>query len=138
MRTMESRELESGFIKQESSIVEQKKLELRERLVKIEKQRLQELYKNIPENQKKLTEGLIIQAARLRILLDEMWIDITENGDYEMFSQSEKQTPYERERPVAKMYNSRNDSYCRILKQLSDILPEEPDDSKESEESDLI
>jgi len=62
---MESRELESGFIKQESSIVEQKKLELRERLVKIEKQRLQELYKNIPENQKKLTEGLIIQAARL-------------------------------------------------------------------------
>lgn len=79
---MESRELESGFIKQESSIVEQKKLELRERLVKIEKQRLQELYKNIPENQKKLTEGLIIQAARLRILLDEMWIDITENGDY--------------------------------------------------------
>lgn len=100
-------------------------LEVREGLVKREKARLRKLYKDIPENQKKLTEGLITQAARLRVLLDEMWVDITENGDYDMFSQSDKQEPYERERPVAKMYNSRNDSYCRILKQLSDILPEE-------------
>lgn len=100
-------------------------LEERERLVKKEKTRLQRLYKRIPENQKRLTEGLIVQAARLRVLLDEMWVDITENGDYDLFSQSESQKPYERERPAAKMYNSRNDSYCRILKQLSDILPEE-------------
>ena len=92
---------------------------------------MQRLYKDIPENQKKLTEGLIIQAARLRVLLDEMWIDITENGDYELFSQSDKQDPYERERPIAKMYNSRNDSYCRILKQLSDILPQEPPKDQE-------
>lgn len=114
-------------------------LEERERLVKKEKMRLQKLYKDIPEKQKKLTEGLIVQAARLRILLDEMWVDITENGDYDLFSQSEKQDPYERERPVAKMYNSRNDSYCRILKQLSDILPEEkPDDSDEAEGCGLL
>lgn len=100
-------------------------LEEREKLVKKEKARLQKLYKDMPENQKKLTEGLIVQAARLRVLLDEMWVDITENGDYDLFSQSDKQEPYERERPAAKMYNSRNDSYCRILKQLSEILPEE-------------
>lgn len=67
---------------------------------------------------------MIIQAARLRVLLDEMWIDITENGDYSLFSQSEKQEPYERERPVAKLYNSRNDSYQRIIKQLADLVPE--------------
>lgn len=113
-------------------------LEERERLVKKEKARLQKLYRNIPENQKRLTEGLIVQAARLRVLLDEMWIDITENGDYDLFSQSEKQEPYERERPVAKMYNSRNDSYCRIIKQLSDILPDEKEGEKEPEGSDLI
>lgn len=114
-------------------------LEERERLVKKEKIRLQKLYKDIPENQKRLTEGLIIQAARLRILLDEMWVDITEYGDYDLFSQSDKQEPYERERPIAKMYNSRNDSYCRILKQLSDILPEEkPDPSDKPGESDLV
>lgn len=99
------------------------KLEIREKLVKREKTRLTKLYIDIPENQKKIVEGLIIQAARLRILLDEMWTDITENGDYELFSQSAKQEPYERERPVAKLYNSRNDSYYRIIKQLSDFLP---------------
>lgn len=114
-------------------------LEERERLVKKERERLNRLYKNIPANQKKLTEGLIIQAARLRVLLDEMWIDITENGDYDLFSQSEKQEPYERERPIAKMYNSRNDSYCRIIKQLSDILPDErADDLHDPEGSGLI
>lgn len=108
------------------------KLEIKEKLVKKERTRLQKLYQNIPENQKKLVEGLIIQAARLRVLLDEMWIDISENGDYELFSQSEKQEPYERERPVAKLYNSRNDSYYRIIKQLSDILPEGECDPKDS------
>ena len=50
----------------------------------------------------KVVEGLIIQAARLRVLLNEMWMDISENGDYEMFSQSDKTEPYERERPVAR------------------------------------
>lgn len=101
------------------------KLKAREALVANERERLAELYKEIPEKQKKIVEGLVIQAARLRILLDEMWVDITEKGDYEMFSQSEKQDPYERERPVAKLYNSRNDSYYRIIKQLSDFLPTE-------------
>lgn len=109
-------------------------LEEREKLVKKEKARLQKLYKDIPENQKKLTEGLLIQAARTRVLLNEMWVDITENGDYDMFSQSDKQEPYERERPIAKLYNSRNDSYCRIIKQLSDILPEEMTGNKDEME----
>lgn len=135
---MESRDPENNSIEPESYSGDQEKLEIREKLVKKEKKRIQQLYKNIPENQKKLTEGLIVQAARLRVLLDEMWIDITENGDYEMFSQSEKQAPYERERPVAKMYNSRNDSYCRIIKQLSDILPEEPEPPKKPDRSELI
>ena len=60
--------------------------------------------------------------ARLRILLDEMWIDISENGDVEMFSQSDKQEPYERERPIAKLFNSRDMSYQRIIKQLTDLI----------------
>lgn len=116
------------------------RLAKRESLVKKEKSRLDKLYKDIPENQKKLSAGLIIQAARLRVLLDEMWIDITKNGDYELFSQSDKQEPYERERPVAKLYNARNDSYYRIIKQLSDILPEENKDKEKPEDngSDLL
>ena len=42
-----------------------------------------------------------------------------------MFSQSENQEPYERERPVARQYQSMNKNYQSIVKQLSDLLPKE-------------
>lgn len=114
-------------------------LEERERLVRNEKNRLSRLFKDIPENKLKTVEGLIVQAARLRILLDEMWIDISENGDVELFSQSEKQEAYERERPMAKLFNSRDLSYQRIMKQLTDLIPEEKNGgNKENVGSDLI
>lgn len=114
------------------------KLKVRDTLVKKEKNRLNRLFKDVPKNKLKTAEGLIIQAARLRILLDEMWIDITENGDVELFSQSEKQDPYERERPIAKMYNSRDQSYQRIIKQLTDLIPEEKMSGNSNDGSDLI
>ncbi|MGM0122727.1 hypothetical protein IGI37_000093 [Enterococcus sp. AZ194] len=98
-------------------------LEERDKLVKKEKNRLKKLFKDIPSNKLKAVDGLIIQAARLKILLDEMWIDISENGDVEMFCQSDKQDPYERERPMAKLFNSRDMSYQRIMKQLTDLIP---------------
>lgn len=100
-------------------------LKKRNRLVKAEEKRLSKLFDDMTEDKKKVVSGLITQAARLKILLDEMWIDISEKGDYELFSQSENQAPYERERPVAKQYNSRDQSYQRIIKQLTDYLPEE-------------
>lgn len=114
------------------------KLKVRDALVKKEKNRLNRLFKDVPKNKLKTAEGLIIQAARLRVLLDEMWIDITENGDVEMFSQSEKLDPYERERPVAKLYNSRDQSYQRIIKQLADLIPEEKSSGNSNDGSDLI
>lgn len=100
-------------------------LKKRNKLVAAEEKRLTVLFEEIAEDKKKVVSGLITQAARLKILLDEMWIDISEKGDYELFSQSENQPPYERERPIAKQYNSRDQSYQRIIKQLTDYLPEE-------------
>ncbi|MBW3491141.1 hypothetical protein [Bacillus sp. FDAARGOS_1420] len=112
----------------------------REMLVNKEKNRLKRLFKDIPPSKLKVVEGLIIQAARLRVLLNEMWIDISENGDYELFSQSDKTEPYERERPVARLYNTRDQSYQRVMKQLTDLLPEENNkkESKKYSASDLI
>lgn len=100
-------------------------LKKRNKLVAAEEKRLTVLFEEIADDKKKVVSGLITQAARLKILLDEMWIDISEKGDYELFSQSENQIPYERERPVAKQYNSRDQSYQRVIKQLTDYLPEE-------------
>ncbi|HDK3818112.1 TPA: hypothetical protein PSA74_001731 [Staphylococcus aureus] len=101
-----------------------------ENLVLKEKERLQVLYKDIPSNKLKVADGLIIQAARLRVMLDYMWEDIKEKGDYDLFTQSEKAPPYERERPVAKLFNARDAAYQKIIKQLSDLLPEEKEDTE--------
>lgn len=115
------------------------KLEARNELVKKEKNRLKRIFSNIESNQMQVVSGLITQAARLRVLLDEMWEDITNGGDYELFSQSEKVEPYERERPVAKLYNSRDQSYQKVIKQLVELLPkEEQQEATDYVEDDLI
>ena len=90
-----------------------------------ERKRLEEIYKDIPSEKLKVVEGLIIQAARLRVMLDYMWKDIQENGEYTMFQQSQNLPSYERERPVARLYNTRDQSYQRVIKQLTDLLPKE-------------
>lgn len=94
--------------------------------VKREINRLRREYKDIPRNKMNVVQGLIVQAARLRISLDSLWEDIVENGDIELFSQSEKTEPYERERPVARIFNTRDKNYQTIIKQLTDLMPKEP------------
>lgn len=117
-------------------------LEKFEKEVKKEKNRLTKLFKgHVPDNQMKLIEGLIIQASRLRILMNDAWIDICENGRYEYFSQSEKTEPYERERPIVKQFATYDKSYQAIIKQLASYLPPEVEDKlKESTQvgSDLL
>ena len=120
--------------------MDEEKLKERNALVKKEYNRLNRIFKDIPKEKKNVVTGLITQAARLKILLDEMWIDITENGDYELFTQSEKMPEYERERPVAKLYNARDSSYHRVIRQLADLLPEEKQDGAKAaaDGSDLL
>ncbi|EKU50326.1 hypothetical protein [Staphylococcus massiliensis] len=90
-----------------------------------ERERLEAVYKDIPNEKREVVEGLIIQAARLRVMLNYMWTDIQENGEYNMFQQSQNVPAYERERPVARLYNTRDQSYQRIIKQLTDLLPKD-------------
>ncbi len=103
-------------------------MKIDEALVVQEKNRLKALYKDIPQDKLKVVDGLITQAARLRVLLDVMWEDIKENGDVEKFQQSASVEPYDRERPVAKLFNARDGAYQKIIKQLSDLLPKEKED----------
>lgn len=95
-----------------------------------EQKRLSSIFKDIPDSKMKVAEGLIMQAARLRILLDDAWLDIQENGDYELFTQSEHTPSYERERPVAKHFNQRDGSYQKIILQLSKMLPDDVEPPK--------
>ena len=103
---------------------EEQRLE-REKLVKKEEKRLLEVYKDLSDEKLKVAQGLIKQAARNRVMLNYMWEDIQENGEYDLFQQSQNVPAYERERPVARLYNTRDQSYQRAIKQLTDLLPKE-------------
>lgn len=105
-----------------------------DKAVKKEVLRLKRIYKNIDKNEKALVEGLINQAARLRVSLNNLWDDICTNGNTELFSQSEKTEPYERERPAARLFNVRVKNYQSIIK----LLEEWPPDVSASESSEAL
>jgi len=101
-----------------------KKRELtKDERIKKEQRRLKRIYKNIDKDNKAIIEGLIQRAAYMRVTLEDWEKDIMENDYYEMFTQSEKIDPYERERPVARLYNTMNKNYQSIIKQLSNLVP---------------
>lgn len=97
----------------------------KEARVKAEERRLKRIYKGIESKKMQVVQGLIQRAAHLRITLDDFAEDLDENGYTEMFQQGKDQTPYERKRPVADLYNTMNTSYQKAIKQLTDLLPRE-------------
>lgn len=95
----------------------------KQREIKKEIKRLEEVYKDIDVKRKDLLPGLIENAAFTRITLKYLADDLKENGTTEMFSQSENQTPYSRRRPEADLYNTMTGNYLKFIKQLDDMLP---------------
>ncbi|MGQ8855372.1 hypothetical protein [Bacillus sp. SRB_8] len=102
----------------------------KEERVKKEINRLKRIYKDMPKDTLLVVEGLIVEAADLRVRLEDIRKDLDENGYDEMFSQSENQDPYERERPQARRYISMNKNYQSIMKQLGDYVPKIPPEPK--------
>ena len=102
-----------------------KKETTKDERIKKEVRRLNRIYKNIDKDNKAIIDGLIQRAAYMRVTLEDWEKDIIENGVTEMFTQSEKTEPYERERPVARLYNTMNKNYQSLIKQLSDLVPKE-------------
>lgn len=106
------------------NVATKKEMTKTERITK-EERRLKRHYKDLQLDKKAITDGLIRRAAFMRVTLEDMEVDLDTNGFYELFSQSENQDPYERERPVARQYQTMNKNYQSIIKQLSDLLPKE-------------
>ena len=103
----------------------------KEARVKKEQTRLKKIFRDLSEQELAVCDGLIVQAARLRILLDDAWDDIKTKGDVEMFTQSENTPPYERKRPVAELYNAREKNYQTAVRQLMDRIPQGSKDAAE-------
>lgn len=110
----------------------------KEERIKKEQRRLVAIYKEIPKESKSIIEGLIPRAAFMRATMEDMEKDLDENGFVEFFSQSEKTEPYERERPVARLYNTINKNYQSIIKQLSDLVPKQEVKQKDDGFDDFV
>lgn len=101
-----------------------------EERIEAERDRLTKIYKGIEEKRKQTVRGVIERAAYMLVQLQNLEADLLENGMWEMFSQGD-QEPYERKRPAADLYNQINNSYQKIIKQLTDLLPKEEPKVKE-------
>lgn len=100
-----------------------KRLNKWEKVEADEYSRLIRIYSDLPGNRFAVAEGLVRQAARLRARLNMLWEDLQENGEVELFTQSDKAEPYERERPASRIFTATDKSYQSIIKQLNDICP---------------
>ncbi len=100
--------------------------------IKKEERRLKRIYKDVDKDNKAIIDGLIQRAAYMRVTLEDWERDIMLNGYYEMFTQSPNTPPYERERPIARLYNTMNKNYQNIIKQLSDLVPK-PEPKQEND-----
>lgn len=96
----------------------------KEERIRGEKNRLNRIFRQLPEKKKKLALGLIERAAFMRVELEDLEADIEENGWTEMFKQSANLPEYERARPQGQTYSTMNASYQKIIRQLHDMLPQ--------------
>ena len=111
---------------------------IKQKRIKKELSKLKKVYKDIPKDKMIIVDGLINRAAFMRISLEDMELDIHKDGFVEMFSQSERQKPYERERPVARLYNSMNKNYQSIIKELTSHLKYLDEDHDEVQNNSVI
>lgn len=95
----------------------------RKKKINQEINRIKKLYKDFPKDKAKALEGLMSEAAFMRITLEETKQNIIKNGTTELFEQGEQ--CFNRERPEVKIYTTFIQRYSNVMKQLIDLLPVE-------------
>lgn len=114
--------------------MEEEKNNLREKLsgqalieknqkIKKETNKLKKLFKELPNNKKKMAEKLIENASFMSITLDELKEDIKLYGVKETYVNGKDQFGF-KESIESKTYNTMVKNYMNIMKQLNDMLPE--------------
>ena len=115
--------------------MEEEKTDLREKIsakelidkdkkITKETNKLKKLFKELPENKKKMAEKLIENASFMSITLDELKNDIKIYGVKETYVNGKDQYGF-KESIESKTYNTMVKNYMNIIKQLNDMLPEE-------------
>ena len=106
-----------------------------EKAKKIENEltRLRKVFADIPEDKQRIADGLMQEAAFMRVTLEETREIIDREGVIERFEQGAQK--FLREHPATKVYASLINRYSAVVKQLIDLLP---DGEKSKDEADEL
>ena len=100
--------------------------------IKKELNRLKKLFKDLPENKKKISEKLIDNAAFMSVSLEELKKDIILYGVKETYVNGKDQYGF-KESIESKTYNTTIKNYMAIIKQLNEMLPEDKQINEDDE-----
>lgn len=95
--------------------------DVKSKIQKKELSKLNKIFRDIPEEKKKLTESLKQQAAFMAATLAELQEIINQDGAVEHFINGSQQML--REHPATKSYNALIRNYNATIKALLDLLP---------------
>src|SRR5690606_2740652 len=100
--------------------------------IKTELTRLKKVFKDLPEDKRKIVDGLIQEAAFMRATLEETREIIDREGVIELFEQGAQR--FLREHPATKVYAALINRYSAVVKQLIDLLPDGDKQKTEADE----
>lgn len=101
----------------------------KDEMISAEKEKLQNCFKEIPENKKKVCSGLIENAAFMTATLKELQGYSDKYGVIERTADGSGT----KESPSVKSYNTMINRYCAVVKQLVDMLPAEQEKPRQDE-----
>lgn len=89
--------------------------------------RIKKTYKELPKEKVKVVEGLINEAAFMKITLEETRETLMTEGTTELFEQGEQR--FTRKHPCVDIYTTMINRYSTVMKQLIEFMP--PEEKKE-------
>src|SRR5690606_7254906 len=89
--------------------------------IKAELTRLKKVFKDLPEDKRRIVDGLMQEAAFMRATLEETREIIDREGVIDRFEQGAQK--FLREHPATKVYAAMINRYSAVVKQLIDLLP---------------
>jgi hypothetical protein len=95
----------------------------REKRITKETTRLKKILKDLSKDRQEIAEGLIAEAAFMRITLEDLKDDINKNGAIDEMPQGNYSIL--RESPAVKTYNTMVQRYNGTCKEIFNLLPKE-------------
>lgn len=105
----------------------------KEKKIRAEKNRILKIYKDIKLDAKiiKVLEGLVSDAAFMRIAIEEIKEKLIKEGLMEKFKNGSQE--FMREKPEAKLFLNFMKQYANTMKQLIDLMPVQVKDEEQDQ-----